>query len=94
MKKIKYVWALTVVMAMLGTQAQAQDPVTTDGSAYNDSSNASYMSAALPLGALAIAAVIIATTGSSHHHHGHHHSGSSSSSSSHAHFSSSSSSSS
>lgn len=88
MKKMKFVWALAAIMA-LSTQVQADTsvPVATDTSAYNDSNSASYMSAALPLGALAIAAVIIATTGSSHHHHhGHHHS--SSSSSSHAHYSS------
>lgn len=97
MKKTKLILALTAVMAMLGSQAQAQDccapcaPTpcveSCECPAYCDSGCASYMSAALPIGALAIAAVIIATTGSSHHHHrsGNHHS---SSSSSHAHYTS------
>lgn len=55
------------------------------GEAYCDSGCASYMSAALPIGALAVAAIIIATTNNRHHHR---HSSSSNSSSSFSHASS------
>lgn len=92
MQKIKKLIALTTVMALFAGQVQGQtivqdDSYCCDAEAYCDSGCASYLSAALPIGALAIAAIIIATTNRHHHHH----SSSSSSSSSHSHSSSSSS---
>ena len=92
---MKHIMALVAVMAMFANVAQAQqccppvvDSCDCECPAYCDSGCASYMSAALPIGALAIAAIIIATTDNHHHHHsrgsGKH--SSSSSSSSHAHY--------
>lgn len=83
MKKMNRIIALTTVMAMFAGQAHCQCQDYADdgcGDAYCDSGYASYMSAALPIGALAVAAIIIATTNRHHHHHS-----SSSSSSSHVH---------
>lgn len=82
MRKIKHLLSLTLAFAMLAGQAQAQpiDEYQTSN-AYDDSSNG-YLSAAIPLGALVIAAVLIATT-NNHHHHSHHHHHHSSSSHSH-----------
>ncbi len=71
MKKLKKMIALTVILASFGSQIQAQD---FQGEGYEDSRNASYLSAALPIGALAVAAILIATTNRGHHHgHGKHH---------------------
>lgn len=82
MKKTKRMIALTAVLALFAGQIQGQTYVDDgSGDAYNDSGYASYMSAALPIGALAVAAIIIATTNRHHHH-------SSSSSSSYTHASS------
>lgn len=94
MEKIKKLIALTAVMTLFASQIQAQDNGDSSA-AYYDSGRASYLSAALPIGALAVAAIIIATT-DRHHHHGSSSSSSGSSSShshSHSHFSDSSSSS-
>jgi hypothetical protein len=87
MEKIKRLIALTAVMTLFATQVQGQEYydegcAESCGDAYCDSGTASYMSAALPIGALAVAAIIIATTNRHHHH------SSSSSSSSHSHSSS------
>lgn len=84
MKKMKRIIALTTVLALFAGQIQGQDcaPDCEEeccGDAYCDSGYASYMSAALPIGALAVAAIIIATTNRQHHH------SSSSSSSSYTH---------
>lgn len=98
MKRMKQLIALAVVMALCGSQVQAQAYAQVeegDSVAYQDAGRASYWSAALPIGALVVAAIIIATTNNHHHHHhsggggggGHH------SSSKHHHSSSSSSSS-
>jgi len=85
MEKMKKLIAMTAVFALFSGQVQGQE-CTDDSSceAYCDSGCASYMSAALPIGALAVAAIIIATTDRHHHHH----SGSYSSSSHHSHSSS------
>lgn len=73
MKKIKKLIILTTAMALLAgqVQGQGQDSACCDDSsaAYEDCENASYLSAALPIGAIAVAAIIIATT-NRHHHHG------------------------
>ena len=92
MKKIKKLIALTAVMTLFAGQVQGQEYFDDSSEAYQDSGNASYLSAALPIGAIAVAAIIIATTNRNHHHHSssrNNNSGSSSSSSSssHSHFS-------
>lgn len=74
MNKIKKIIALTTAITLLASQIQSQEMTGYD-EAYSESSDASYLSAALPIGALAVAAIIIATT---HHHH--HHTSSSSTS--------------
>lgn len=80
MKNMKRIIAWTSVMVLCAGQVQSQTYVDDgSGDAYSDSGYASYMSAALPIGALAVAAIIIATTNRHHHH-----SSSSSSSYSHA----------
>lgn len=83
MDKIKKLIALTAVLSLFAGQVQAQEPEYYEDeqpcAAYNDCEKCSYLSAALPIGALAVAAVIIATTNRHHHHHS-----SSSSSSSHS----------
>jgi hypothetical protein len=73
MNKLKKLIALTTMMALFGSQVQAQGQevdggAVDDSAAYYDSGRASYLSAALPIGAIAVAAVIIATTGNRHHH--------------------------
>lgn len=73
MKNIKKLVALTSIMALCAGQVQGQECDTTvcdDSAAYCDCDPGSYWSAAIPIGAIAIAAIIIATT--SHHHHHHH----------------------
>lgn len=87
MKKMKHLFALSLAMAMFTAQVQAQpEPYYEDSSAaYSDGEQASYMSALIPLGALAIAAILIATTDNHHHSSSKHHHGSSSSSCSHYH---------
>ncbi|WP_162264041.1 hypothetical protein [Candidatus Protochlamydia naegleriophila] len=75
-------------MTLLAGQVQGQEYYS-DSAAYDDSSRASTMSALLPIGALAVAAIIIATT-DRHHHHSSSSSSSSSSSHAHAHYGSSS----
>ena len=96
MKKMKYLMTLVAMSAMLTNAAQAQNscaPVVnncdSECPAYCDSGCASYMSAALPIGALAVAAIIIATTDNHHHYKsgsGKHSGSSSGSSSGHAHY--------
>ena len=91
MDKIKKMIALTAVLSLFASQVQAQAQESYEEepcAAYCDSESCSYLSAALPIGALAVAAVIIATTNRHHHHHSS--SSNSSSSSSHVHSSSSS----
>lgn len=76
MNYIRKLIAMTAVMSLCATQIQAQDycqPCETPceapcGDAYCDSGCASYLSAALPIGALVVAAIIIATTNRHHHH--------------------------
>lgn len=91
MKKIKKLIALTAVLALFSSHVQGQqyETMPDDSAAYNDSGRASYLSAALPIGALVVAAIIIATTNNNHHHHSSSSSGgrnsSSSSSNSHSH---------
>src|SRR5262245_42339896 len=80
MKKMKKIFALTAAFAMFSSQMQAQtnycepqycnEPqycCQDDCQEYCDSGRASYLSAALPIGALVVAAIIIATT--TRHHH-------------------------
>jgi hypothetical protein len=99
MERIKKLIALTAAMTLFIGQVQGQDPEQSQeccndcSCAYEDCGNASYLSAALPIGAIAVAAIIIATTNRRHHHHSSSSSSISSSSSS-SHFSHSSSSSS
>src|SRR5690242_7387521 len=73
MNKIKKLIALTSLMALCVSQIQGQEfaaPAYSEQSdALNDSEEASYLSALLPIGALVVAAVIIATTNRNHHHH-------------------------
>jgi hypothetical protein len=85
MDKLKKLIALTAAMALFVGQVQAQGQECCDDSsaAYADCGSASYWSAALPIGAIAVAAIIIATTNNRHHHH--HSSSSNSSHSSHSH---------
>jgi|GEM_PF-2980239 len=87
MHKIKKFIALATLVTLFGTALQAQDEVINveDSAAYYDGGRASYLSAALPVGALAAAAIIIATT-NRHHHSNSSHRNNSHSSSSHAHF--------
>jgi len=93
MKKIKNLIALTALMVVCAVQVQGQEYYDEGcGEAYCDSGSASYMSAALPIGALAVAAIIIATTNRHHHHSSSSSSSCRNSSSSHCHSSSSSSS--
>lgn len=75
MKKIKKLIALTAVMTLFASQVQSQDyaqdaqgqELDESSAAYSDSGSASYLSAALPIGALAVAAIIIATTNRNNH---------------------------
>jgi hypothetical protein len=74
MNKIKKLIALTSMMALCASQIHGQEncapPMYSEQSdALNDSEEASYLSALLPIGALVAAAVIIATTNRHHHHH-------------------------
>jgi hypothetical protein len=98
MEKIKKLIALTAVMTLFAGQVQGQDQgqdcCNDCSEAYQDCGNASYLSAALPIGAIAVAAIIIATTNRNHHHHSSSSSSRSSCTSSHSHCHSSSSSSS
>lgn len=82
MKTFRKFTALLALMALCAGQAHGQD--FQEGAAYEDSENASYLSAALPIGALAVAAIIIATT-NRHHHHSSSGGGGNSSSHIHAH---------
>jgi hypothetical protein len=72
MKKMKKLIALIATLTLFASQVQAQEdlapPAMDDSEAYYDSGRASYLSAALPIGALAVAAIIIATTDHHHHH--------------------------
>lgn len=72
MQKMKRLIALATVMSMFAASVHGQeyyDEGNCEAEAYCDSGCASYMSAALPIGALAVAAIIIATTNRHHHHH-------------------------
>lgn len=96
MKNMKKLVFLTAVSALCAGQVQAQNDSCyyTDACApaYCESEDSCCWSAAIPLGALAVAAILIATTDHGHHHSSSHRSGSSSSHShshSHAHYSSS-----
>lgn len=100
MQKLKKFIALTAVMTLFAgqVQGQGQGPGYYDdtSAAYEDGTDSSYLSAALPIGALVVAAIIIATTNRHHHHHhgsgsgggGGSGSGSSSTTSTHSHSSS------
>ncbi len=72
MKKMKKLLALTTAMTLFASQVQAQGQpdqcCESSCVAYDDCEQSSYMSALIPLGALAIAAVLIATTDRHHHH--------------------------
>jgi len=81
MKKLNKLMALTAAMALFAGQVQGQDYYDDTSAAYDDSGRASTLSALLPLGALAAAAIIIAVTDRNSHHH----SSSSSNSGSHSH---------
>lgn len=69
---MKHMLVLTTMMAMFAGQVQAQcqqEPCCDEPAlAYCESEQASYMSALIPLGAVAIAAILIATTDRHHHH--------------------------
>lgn len=85
MKKLQKLIASAALVTMMFASAPsfADDYSYEGGNAYSDSSNSSYMSAALPIAVLVGAGILIAVT--SRHHGGHSGSGGSSSSSSHAH---------
>lgn len=69
MNIFKKLISLTAVLALCASQVQAQEYCDDCSPAYCDSEKASYLSAALPIGALVVAAIIIATTDRHHHHH-------------------------
>jgi hypothetical protein len=100
MERIKKLIALTAAIAMFTSQLHAEEAEKAPEKgtdcceetccAYEDSGNAALWSAALPIGAIVVAAIIIATTHRHHHHsktsvtssitsHSHSHSSSSSS---------------
>lgn len=61
--------ALTLSMVMIAGQVQAQAQCEECcGKAYWDSETAVYIAAAVPIGAIVIAAIIIACTHGNHHH--------------------------
>lgn len=80
MKKIQNFFALTATLAMLASSAYGQDYYNDDIEpyAYEDSGNASEMSALIPIGILVAVGLGIAFS-----HHGHHHNHRGSSSHSH-----------
>lgn len=77
MKKFKSMIGFVLAASLFTCQAQAQDyydyGVEPQSPAYEQSSEASVVSVALPLGALAVAAILIAST--SRHHSSSSHSG-------------------
>lgn len=83
MKKLNKLIALTSLLALFTGQLQGQEYQGDPSVGYAESNQASYLAAALPIGAIVVAAVLIATTD---RHHSHGSSGSSSSSHS-SHFS-------
>lgn len=71
MGKLRNFIALTALMSLCISQVQCQgydNTVVEESPAYSDSEKSSYLSAAIPIGALVVVAIIIATT-SNHHHH-------------------------
>lgn len=70
MKNMKRLTALTLSMVMIAGQIQGQDRNESAGNAYWDSETAAYVAAAVPIGAVVIAAIIIACTRGNHHHSG------------------------
>lgn len=73
MKNLKTFVLLIASMAMCAGQIQAQDNCSyyadaDSACAYEESECSSYWSAAIPLGALALAAVLIATSNNGGHH--------------------------